>query len=322
VDGQTMKWRSTRSGQVDKTQEEPIVNFKTVALLHPGNMGVTIGAAAASGARVVWASHQRSQATQERANQAGLVDVENLANAVQASDVVLAVCPPHAALDLARSVAEHNFKGIYVDANAVSRATAEQIGEIVSKAGASFVDGGIIGSPVKRAGTTRLYLSGARAPEVAELFSASMLDARTIGEKPGSASALKIAYAAWTKCSDALILAIRALAALEGVDKALLDEWALSQPDLERRSVQAAAGTAPKAWRYVGEMREIAATFEVAGLPGGFHNAATDIYERLAIFKNCTDPPPTVTAVVDTLRASSEKRRKALSLDAAPRSML
>lgn len=288
------------------------MNVKTVALLHPGKMGVTIGAAAAtSGARVIWASHQRSQATRDRAKQAGLVDVEHLADAIRASDVVLSVCPPHAAVDVARTVAAHGFTGIYVDANAVSRATAEKIGETVTHAGASFVDGGIIGSPVEKAGTTRLYLSGARAPEVANLFSESLLDARAIGEKPGAASALKIVYAAWTKCSDALILAIRALAAMEGVDQALLQEWALSQPDLESRSIRAAEVSAPKAWRFVGEMREIAATFEAAGLPSGFHDAAADLYERLAPFKNRWNPPPAIAAVVGTLCVSSEKRRKA-----------
>ena len=287
-----------------------MMKVKTVALLHPGNMGATIGAAAAtSGARVVWASSQRSKATHDRARQAGLSDVETLTDAVRASDVVFSVCPPHAALDLARSVAEQNFSGIYLDANAISRATAERIGEIVTKAGASFVDGGIIGPPIKGAGTTRLYLSGARAQEVANLFSGSMLDARAIGGTSGSASALKVAYAAWTKCTDALILAIRALAAHEGVDKALLDEWALSQPDLARRSIRAATMATPKAWRYVGELREIAATFEAAGLPSGFHNAAADICERLAPFKDRTDPPPTVAAVVDALCASSGKYR-------------
>jgi 3-hydroxyisobutyrate dehydrogenase-like beta-hydroxyacid dehydrogenase len=265
-------------------------------------MGATVGAAAAtSGARVIWASHSRSQATRERAQQAGLVDIQNFSDVVQAGDIIFSVCPPHAALDLARSVAKQNFKGIYVDANAVSRATAEQIGEIVGRTGASFVDGGIIGPPVKQAGTTRLYLSGARAADVAELFSASMLDARPIGEDPGAASALKIAYAAWTKCTDALLLAIRALAAHEGIDKALLEEWAVSQPDLTRRSIRAAAMAAPKAWRYVGEMREIAATFESAGLPGGFHNTAADFYERLTVFKDRTEPPPTIKAVVETL---------------------
>ena len=286
------------------------MNAKTVALLHPGNMGATIGAAAAtSGARVIWVSHQRSKATQERAKQAGLIDVENLSNAVRASDIVLSVCPPHAALELAKSVAQQKFSGIYVDANAVSRATAEQIGDIVIKAGASFVDGGIIGAPVKKAGTTRLYLSGPRATEVAELFSASMLNARAISERPGAASALKVAYAAWTKCTDALVLAICALAAHEGVDQALLEEWRISQPDLERKSGRAAAMAAPKAWRYVGEMEEIAATFEAAGLPTGFHNAAAEICARLAPFKDQTDPPPTVSAVIEALGASPKKLR-------------
>lgn len=290
------------------------MNIKTVALLHPGNMGVTIGAAAgASGARVVWVSENRSAASQERANRAGMADVKKLAGAVEASDVVFSVCPPHAALELARSVAAHNFRGIYVDANAVSRATAETIGETVTKSGASFVDGGIIGPPVKRLGTTRLYLSGARAAEIAELFSAGMLDARAISDKPGAASALKIVYAAWTKCSDALVLAIRALAATEGVDKALLAEWAVSQPALERKSIRAAEVAAPKAWRYVGEMREIAATFAAAGLPSGFHDAAADLWARLAPFKSRSDPPPDVDAVVDVLRASSQERRKTSS---------
>jgi 3-hydroxyisobutyrate dehydrogenase-like beta-hydroxyacid dehydrogenase len=284
------------------SEEELIMNVKTVALLHPGNMGVTLGAAAAtSGARVIWVSENRSKASQERANQAALIDVKNLTEAIRQSDVILSVCPPHAALELARSVAARNFRGIYVDANAVSRATAEQIGEKVTKAGATFVDGGIIGSPVKRAGTTRLYLSGLRAAEVAALFSASMLDARAIGDTPGAASALKIAYAAWTKCTDALVLAIRALAAREGVDQALLQEWAISQPDLERRSLRAAAVAVPKAWRYVGEMKEIAATLAAAGLPSGFHAAAADLYERLTPFKDMTNPAPTVAAVVDAL---------------------
>jgi 3-hydroxyisobutyrate dehydrogenase-like beta-hydroxyacid dehydrogenase len=283
------------------------VNFKTIALLHPGKMGVTIGAAAAtSGARVVWVSHLRSDATRERAKKAGLTDVETLSNAVRQSDVILSVCPPHAALELARAVTERHFTGVYVDANAVNRATAEKIGATLVNAGATFVDGGIIGSPVERTGTTRLYLSGSRARDVAELFAASMLEAKAIGEIPGAASALKLAYAAWTKCTDALLLAIRAYATIEEVDQALLEEWRLSQPQLERRCLQAAAVATPKAWRYAGEMKEIATTFEAAGLPAGFHAAAAEICARLSCFKDITDPPLTVAAVVDALRKTSE----------------
>ena len=276
---------------------------KIVALLHPGNMGVTIGAAAsAGGARVLWASNGRGQATRERAEQAGLQDAGTLADAVRRADVVLSVCPPHAAVDVARAVAAEKFTGIYLDANAVSRATAEAIGKIITAAGAGFVDGGIIGSPVKQAGTTRLYLSGERAAEVAELFRGSMLDARPIGTAPGQASALKVAYAAWTKGTDALVLAIRAFATNEGVDQALLDEWSISQPALERKCARAAAVAVPKMWRYVGEMQEIAEAFESAGVPGGFHVAAAQICERFACFKDQTEPPLTVAQALKALR--------------------
>jgi 3-hydroxyisobutyrate dehydrogenase-like beta-hydroxyacid dehydrogenase len=282
---------------------------KTVALLHPGNMGATIGVAAAtSGARLVWVSEGRSKASQDRAREAGLRDVKTLTNAVNESDVILSVCPPDAALDLARDVARHRFKGIYVDANAVSRSTAQQICAIVTSTGANFVDGGIIGSPVKRAGTTRMYLSGEHAPEIAALFTDSMLDAKTIGAEPGAASALKVAYAAWTKCTDALLLAIRTFAATEGVDQALLQEWSISQPDLHRRSQQAAAVATPKAWRYVGEMKEIAATFEAAGLPAGFHKAAAELWGRLAPFKDQSDPLPTITDVTNSLGVNGNRK--------------
>jgi 3-hydroxyisobutyrate dehydrogenase-like beta-hydroxyacid dehydrogenase len=240
-----------------------------------------------------------------------LVDVGTLDDALGQSDVVLSVCPPHAAVDVAEQVAAKKFTGVYVDANAVSRATAERIGEIVTRAGASFVDGGIIGSPVKQAGTTRLYLSGERAREVAEVFAKSMLDARAIGPEPGAASALKVAYAAWTKGTDAMLLAIRAYASHEGVDDALLEEWRISQPQLEKRCDRAAAGATPKAWRYVGEMEEIAEAFARAGLPAGFHRAAAELCARLESFKDRTDPAPTIAEVIETLRGPTENRLKA-----------
>jgi len=275
---------------------------QTIALLHPGNMGSTVGAAAAtSGARVLWSSQDRSEASRKRANVAGLEDAKTLGAAVDQADIVLSVCPPDAAVDVAKSVAEKNFSGIYVDANAVSRATAEQIGGIVTKAGASYVDGGIIGAPVKQSGTTRLYLSGERAEQIAALFSQSMLDARPISRVPGEASALKVAYAAWTKGTDALILAIRAYAEAEGVQNALLQEWKVSQPALEKKLERAAAAAAPKAWRFVGEMEEIAAAFKIAGLPPGFHQAAAELCERLAVFKDMTEPPLSVQKVVSEL---------------------
>jgi 3-hydroxyisobutyrate dehydrogenase-like beta-hydroxyacid dehydrogenase len=196
---------------------------------------------------------------------------------------VISVCPPDAALALAGEVASSGFAGTYLDANAVSPATAREIHAVI---GDAFVDGGIIGPPAWKEGTTRLYLSGPKAAEAARWFERSPTDARAVAGGAGAASALKMAYAAFTKGSAALLLAIRALAEREGVTGPLLEEWDLSQPGLARRSELTAPGTSGKAWRFEGEMREIAATFEAAGLPGGFHQAAAEVYRRMRDLKD------------------------------------
>jgi 3-hydroxyisobutyrate dehydrogenase-like beta-hydroxyacid dehydrogenase len=264
-----------------------------VGILHPGEMGAAVGAAArANDARVLWASAGRGAATRARASAAGLEDVGTVARLVADSRVIVSICPPAAAPDVAREVAALRFRGVYVDANAVSPETTRAVGEIVTTAGARFVDGGLIGPPPHTPGTTRLYLSGAEAADIADRFVRGPLTAVALDGPIGAASALKMAYAGWNKGSQALLLAIRALAAREGVDEALVREWALSMPDLPKRSEQAVAGNAKKAWRFVGEMEEIAATLAAAGLPDGFHQAAAEIYRRMAHWKDTPSPPP------------------------------
>jgi 3-hydroxyisobutyrate dehydrogenase-like beta-hydroxyacid dehydrogenase len=255
------------------------VNRPTIGILHPGEMGAAVAAApAAGGATVLWASAGRSPASAERARRAGLTDAGTVQELAREAAVILSVCPPHAAAEVARSVA--GFRGVYVDANAISPAGSRALRTYLEDAGATYVDGGIVGPPPSTPGTTRLYLSGAAADEVAALFAGTPVDARVLSAEPGDASALKMAYAAWTKGSAALLLAVRATASAHGVDAALLEEWRLSQPDLEARSERAAASAAAKGWRWVAEMEEIAATFAAAGVPEGFHRAAADVFRQ------------------------------------------
>jgi 3-hydroxyisobutyrate dehydrogenase-like beta-hydroxyacid dehydrogenase len=274
-----------------------------VAVLHPGSMGSAVGAAAiAGGHECWWASEGRSAATRSRAAADGLLDAVTLAALAARCETALSICPPEFALTTAAAFMRSGFRGLYVDANAVSPATARRIASLVEKGGGTFVDGGIVGGPPRgRDGGTRLYLSGERAPDLAVLFRDTVLEAVVIEGGPGAASALKLAYAAWTKGTTALILATRALARTEGVEAALLAEWARSQPDLAARSKRAARAAAPKAWRWVGEMEEIAATFAGAGLPDGFHRAAARLYERLADLKDEEDA--TLDEVLAALRA-------------------
>lgn len=237
-----------------------------VGLLHPGEMGAAVGGQlVANGHEVLWASAGRSAETRARA--AAFRDAKTVEALALQSDVVLSICPPHAALDVARSV--QGLDGLYVDANAVSPATAREVGLLHTK----FVDGGIVGGPPREPGT-RLYLSGARAADVASLFAGSLLETRLVSD----ASALKMAYAAWSKGTAALLLATREVARHFAVDDALAVEWDESVPGLHERLERAERSAAAKGWRWAGEMDEIAATFAAAGQPEGFHRAAAEVY--------------------------------------------
>ena len=290
------------------------MSISNFGLLHPGEMGVTVGIAAQSSTEVLWLDCERSTSTQKRAKSASLTPLSSFRSLVDKSDIIFCVCPPHGAKQVAEEVAQASFAGLYVDANALSPNNVCEIGKIITNSGADFVDGSLVGPPAKQVGTTRLYLSGERAEEVSIIFDGSMLDARVISTEIGKASALKMAYAAWTKGTDALLIAIRALAAFEGVDQALVKEWNQSQAGLETQSLNAISNSAPKGWRYTSEMHEIAGTFSANNLPSGFHEAANDIYERLSVFKDQFQPAPTLKKVLESLQSPQSSKVDDVSL--------
>lgn len=258
-----------------------------ILLLHPGEMGQALGRALiAAGQSVIWVSDGRSAATRKRAEDSGLIEVTGLCEGLANADIVLSVCPPDAAETQAATVAAAGYGGPYIDGNAVAPATARRIAETVSRAGATLIDAGIVGPPPQKEGTTRFYVSGPQADTVAGLFAGSVVEAIPVGDTIGAASAVKMAYAAWTKGSTALLIAVRALARSEGVEDDLLAEWARSQPALLKRNVSSSIA---KAWRFTGEMHEVSKTFADNHLPPGFHTAAAELYQDLDPFKDKWD---------------------------------
>ena len=273
-----------------------------VGIVHPGDMGSTVGAAAAANVRsVIWASSGRSPRTVARAVAAELVDVNTLEQLVHQSDVVVSVCPPHAAEEMARQVAALGYGGVYLDANAISPQRGLRIAAIMEESGVTFVDGGIVGGPTRVRGRTRLYLSGTEAHIASQCFAQGPLEAIVIEGPVGAASALKMGYAAYTKGTSALTASILAMVTHNGVRDALLREWGLSHPGLTERAFSDVRRNALKAWRFVGEMDEIAATFIDAGLPGGFHEAAAELYRRLASHADEPEPPAAEDLLLELL---------------------
>ena len=264
----------------------------TVGIINPGAMGTSIAASArAAGHDVLWAAAGRSAATRQRAAEQDLREVDTLAQLCAACDIILCVCPPHAAEAVADAVIAASFSGLYCDGNAISPQKAMSISERMGAAGIDFVDGSIVGPPAWQAGTTRFYLSGPLATQVAALFAGTLTEAISIGAEVGKASALKMTFAALTKGSTALLSAIYGTAENLGVRDELEREWAMRSPEAVEQRRNQVRGVTSKAWRFAGEMQEIAATFELAGMPPGFFEAAYEVYTRLAGFKDAESVP-------------------------------
>jgi len=148
-----------------------------VGIINPGAMGISIAASArAAGHDVLWSSAGRSAASRQRAAEHGLLDVDSIAELCAACELMLCICPPHAAESVAGSVIEAGFCGLYCDGNAIAPQKALAIGGAMGAAGIEFVDGGIIGPPAWKPGSTRFYLSGASAAHVADLFAGTVTE--------------------------------------------------------------------------------------------------------------------------------------------------
>jgi 3-hydroxyisobutyrate dehydrogenase-like beta-hydroxyacid dehydrogenase len=221
--------------------------------------------------------------------------------------IIISVCPPHAAEDVAQQVVDCGFKGLYLDANAISPQKTIRIGEMLASANITFVDGGIIGGPAWDPGETWLYLSGAEteAKRLADCFSKGLLETSIIGKEIGKASALKMCYAAYTKGTSALLTSILALSEAQGVRSELMAQWERDWPGFPSQTESRAQHVTAKAWRFAGEMDEIAGTFESTGLPDGFHVASGDIYRRMAHFKGAEELPELEEVLKELLNDNS-----------------
>ncbi len=277
-----------------------------IGLLHPGSMGISLAASAiATGHEVCWVSAGRSDSTRKRAEEHKLTELESLAQLCAQCEAIISICPPAASEQIAQDVAACGFSGLFLDANAISPQRAATIAATITTGGGRFVDGGIVGGPAWAQGKTFLHLSGTDAEEAAAWFRDGLLETNVLGAGLTQASALKMCFAAYTKGTTALFYGILATADALGVREALVHQWSLSAElagPLAERAGKGAGGVTSRAWRWIDEMQEISRTFEDAGLPGGFHAAAAEIFQRLEALRDASDP--NTDAVVAAMLAS------------------
>ncbi|MEV2255906.1 DUF1932 domain-containing protein [Streptomyces sp. NPDC050147] len=252
-----------------------------VGILHPGSMGAAVAACAAGNAsETLWCKAGRSPASAARADQFGLTPVATLAELLDRSDIVISLCPPAAAEDLARDVAGHRFTGVYVEANAINPERAQRIASCFGP-DATVVDGGVIGSPPVRGKTPTLYLSGPHAAtqRIETLFAGTAVRTAVLGTEIGKASALKLAYASFQKTSRVLVALAVGMAHEHGVDQELI-EVASRRSDSYLAEPEYVAKTASRAWRWGPELEEAADALAAAGLPPEMLRAAASTLAR------------------------------------------
>ncbi|WP_406159931.1 DUF1932 domain-containing protein [Streptomyces sp. NBC_01005] len=273
-----------------------------VTVLHPGAMGAAVTAElVAGGHEVLWVPKERSAETRRRARDARATACDSLAKALSGSAVVLSVCPPQAAEDVAAAVAAHVFAGVYVDVNAISPQRARRIAEEICPSTA-VVDGAVFGQPPGKGRTARLYLAGpgSAVDLVASLLTDSALHVRRVGDVPGSASVLKMAFASYQKAARTLAGVAHALADAHGVGEQLTAEAEvmvsaiLSDPEY-------LPSVAARAWRWAPEMEEVADALRAADLPTDMAEATARVLTLWEKDKGQYDLP--VAHVLSQLRA-------------------
>jgi len=259
---------------------------KTIAVLMPGDMGHGVGRALGEhGYDVVTCLAGRSDNSRNLARVAGMRDTGSFNELVQQANLILSILPPASAVGLAKDIAiamtETGAKPVYADCNAISPATAREAAGVISKAGAQFIDCGIIGGAPGRGVGPRFYVSGVDTAPM-EALDGKGIKVVPIGEEIGRASALKMTYAGLTKGTWTLHTAVLLAARQSGVLDELLDEFAFSQAQtlaaMQARLPRLPADSA----RWVGEMEEIAATFTDVGVSPGFHEGAAEMFKLLA----------------------------------------
>ena len=261
------------------------MTLRTIAILSPGNMGAAVGRALReSGYDVVTNLDGRSERTRALAEEAGFRVISGMDGIVKVADLVMSILVPSEAISVAREAASAmnrtGARPAFADCNAVSPDTARELGEIIEAAGGRYIDAGIIGGPPGSGSPPRFYASGPHEAVLGELDGKGIL-VPLLGGEVGRASGIKMCYASMTKGASALETAALVAAYRLGLSSELESELASSRA-AALAQMQSLIGLPGKAFRWIGEMEEIAATFESVGVTGHFHQGAAEIFRMVA----------------------------------------
>ena len=275
------------------------MTLKTVAILSPGDMGHSVGKVLGEhGFDVITCLLGRSDRTKRLALEGNFRVVSTINQLVKEADVVLSILVPDYAQTVAEEVAGAlritESSGYFADCNAVSPRKSLLIADIINNAGGHYIDGGIIGgSPGKGGSAPRFYVSGPDS-DLLMALDGKGITVKSVGDTIGRASGIKMCYAALTKGTNTLQVALLLAAHRMGLLSELADEFAFSQQDQLRKMESTIPGLPANAHRWIGEMQEIAQTFDDVCVTSQFHIGAAVIYDLLNATPFANESPESI----------------------------
>ena len=274
------------------------MTLNKVAILSPGAMGHAVGRVLAEhGVDIMTCLAGRSERTHRLASAAGFTEMPTLEDLVCEADLVLSILVPGdaeaIACQLAGALKATGAQPYIADCNAISPMRSAKIETIIQSAGGRFIDASIIGPPPGQGAPPRFYVSGIHAEVMLPLDGKGIV-VKSLGETIGRASGIKMCYAALTKGTSTLQVALLTAAESMGLTEELRQELAYSQA----AALQSMESTIPRlpsnAHRWVGEMEEIASTFAQVGVTSHFHLGAAAIYRLLQATSFAHESPETI----------------------------
>ena len=274
------------------------MTLNKVAILSPGAMGHAVGRVLAEhGVDIMTCLAGRSERTHRLASVAGFTEIPTLEDLVCEADLVLSILVPvdaeAIACQLAGALKAAGAQPYIADCNAISPMRSAKIETIIQSAGGRFIDASIIGPPPGQGAPPRFYVSGIHAEVMLPLDGKGIV-VKSLGETIGRASGIKMCYAALTKGTSTLQVALLTAAESMGLTEELRQELAYSQA----AALQSMESTIPRlpsnAHRWVGEMEEIASTFAQVGVTSHFHLGAAAIYRLLQATSFANESPETI----------------------------
>jgi 3-hydroxyisobutyrate dehydrogenase-like beta-hydroxyacid dehydrogenase len=266
---------------------EKTMAFQRIGIMSIGEMGFHWAKLLKShGVDVLTYDKNRGEVSRKRAENAGVKSLPSMMALVREAELIVSIVVPFAAKRVATKVANAAMKAgrkdlLYLDANAISPMTADDIAKTLIPASVNFVDGCIIGAASKMGKGTIVYVSGPDAARLCDLESFN-IPVKVLGPSTNQASAFKVVYAGLTKGLQGLFCELLMGARCFGLLNEIRAQYEESFPGLLDKVSSSIVGLRIHAGRRAEEMDELKRTFNHHNMKSYMAPAVQKVLEAVA----------------------------------------